>query len=84
MRTIEQVKEGLLQECPFGSGLKVGDVVTYTNDYGAEFEGKEIIGFASNKTSWAGYIYLNKDSYWFPVALKSITKQNRVEQKIEY
>ena len=42
MRTIEEVKEGLLQECPFGSGLKVGDIVTYTNDYGVELKEKKL------------------------------------------
>lgn len=76
MQTIEQVKEGLFQECPFGSGLKVGDKVTYTNDYGVSFENREIIGFGDKKTSWEGYIYLDKDSYWFPVALKSVKLEN--------
>jgi len=49
--------------------FKAGDVVVYTNEFGVSFEGKEILGFDAED----GKAYLNKDSYWFPVPLSSLS-----------
>jgi hypothetical protein len=80
MRTLEQVVESLLKECPFGSELKVGDKIDYTNDYGTVFPNLEVIGFGNEKTSWGGYIYLKKSSYWYPVTIESVKKSEDQEQ----
>jgi len=58
--------------------FKLGDKVIYTNDYGMTFE-HEIIGFdeSRNPMPFSEYfqdrfIYLDKDSYWFPVKAENI------------
>ena len=53
-------------------GLKVGDKVSFTNDYGVKFENRIIVGIDS--TDFHGRrFYLNKDSFWFPVRRESLT-----------
>lgn len=49
--------------------FKAGDKVVYTNEFGVSFEDKEILGFDTEE----GKAYLNKDSYWFPVPLSSLS-----------
>lgn len=45
--------------------LKVGDKVTFTNEYGCVFPDHEVLGFCE---LWEGRcVYIDKDSYWFPV-----------------
>ncbi|CAN7569646.1 hypothetical protein [Acidovorax delafieldii] len=56
------------QECDFN----VGDTVTFTNDYGVSFPGKLITGFAST-IEYGRFIYLDSDSWWFPVKPESLT-----------
>jgi len=46
-------------------GFSVGDDVVYTNDFGVRFE-CSIIGFSNNQD--AVEVYLNKDSYWYPIS----------------
>ena len=58
--------------------FKAGDVVVYTNQFGVSFENKEILGFDVEE----GKAYLNKDSYWFPVPLSSLSFEVP-EQKVE-
>ena len=51
--------------------FKIGDAVTFTNDYGVVFKGKRIVGFEK----WADgtrpdeqrYFYAPSDSPWFSV-----------------
>lgn len=53
-------------------GLKVGDKVTFTNDYGVKFNNRIIVGIDS--TDFHGRrFYLNSDSFWFPVRRESLT-----------
>lgn len=73
MQTLEQVKAGLLMQPPEGCDLKVGDKVTYTNDYGASFHGFTVIGFAK-EPRFGRFVHLDKDSYWVPVSRESLTK----------
>lgn len=57
------------------AGFKVGDTVEYTNSYGVKFSPYTIIGIEESAEFYGQQIYLNKDSYWFPVhpsALKHI------------
>ena len=57
-------------------GLAVGDVVTFTNDYGIAFMDKVITGFATEHNNFKDrFIYLDWHSYWFPVKLHQIKKQ---------
>lgn len=58
---------------PIPCDFEIGDQVTYTNDYGVEFEGLEVIGFAEEIDFYAGryqrFVYLDTGifgAYWFP------------------
>lgn len=73
MQTLEQVKAELLMQPPEGCDLKVGDKVTYTNDYGVSFHGLTVIGFAKEPCN-GRFVHLDTDSYWFPVKPESLTK----------
>lgn len=58
-------------ECEF----KVGDVVTFTNDYGVSFDGKEIIGFSNKEDMFNGrFIHWDGDAYWFPARPDQLKK----------
>ena len=47
------------------SGLAVGDMVAFTNDYGVVFGPKEVLAF---RKPWNGgrCVYIDSDAYWFP------------------
>lgn len=66
-----------LQECPRDFDLRVGDKVTYTNDYGVEFKGHTIVGFTNDHLlfKYGNCVYLDTDSYWFPVKPESLRKE---------
>ena len=69
----EQVK--VLKELE-NSDLKIGDIVTFTNEYGVQFEDIEILGFRNNTDFLPDRcVYLNQSSYWFPIKLTEIKKQ---------
>jgi hypothetical protein len=62
------------QTAPFDCRFKVGDTVTFTNDYGVSFENKTVIGFVSqeefdSKGSLENRrpIYIDTDCYWLGV-----------------
>jgi hypothetical protein len=59
-------------DCPF----VVGDVVSFTNDYGIVFENRKVVGFTlpGNELLGGNNVYLEKDAYWFPVHVKSLSK----------
>ena len=64
----EYIERELTNEAPKDSGLKVGDEVTWTNDYGVKFTNK-IIGF--NYTNefnkeYNRFVHLDTSAYWFP------------------
>lgn len=66
---------GLRTEPPVPCKLKIGDVVTYRNDYGCTFPDRKVIGFSKEVQSWGGFVHLEKDAWWFPVPLGSLTLQ---------
>lgn len=72
------IKNELTDAPPLPCHLKVGDVVTYTNEFGVHFEGKKVIGFSKEPTSWGAFVHLSKSAYWFPVPPKSC-KVEKVE-----
>ena len=80
MRDIETFKATLSQVAPDGCPFKVGDKVNYMNDYGVVFHDRIIIGFDDNpKTNqiakYGHCVFLDNDSYWYPVTPESLTKE---------
>jgi hypothetical protein len=57
--------------------FKVGDRVTFTNDYGLAFKGKTIVGLS--QWTWEGadpqqrYFYAPNDAPWYSVPESSLT-----------
>ena len=73
-RDFDQWKIGRnIQQTSERTSLKVGDNVTFTNEFGVSFEDNEILGF-DLEDFYGRFIYLDKDSYWFPVTEKSLIK----------
>lgn len=54
--------------------LKVGDKVTFTNDYGCAFTGHTVLGFCKPEAD-GRVVYLDYDCYWIPARLKNITAE---------
>ncbi len=76
MRTIQQVLNDIKQPLKEKDGLKVGDIVTFTNDYGVKFDGLTIIGIDADESFYKRCFYLNTDAYWFPHTFSELTKTN--------
>ena len=55
-----------------GENFKVGDKVTFTNDFGVKFHDLKIIGFSNPIYDGSGTVYLNTDCYWFPKKPQSL------------
>lgn len=59
--------------------LKVGDIVTFTNEYGVTFHDKVITGFwhsGIGEQLHDRIVYLAKDSWWFPVSVASLKRKD--------
>ncbi len=56
---------------PEGCNLKVGDVVTYTNDYGVVFRWRRVIGFAKDPR-FGRTVHFSGGAYWAPVRPESL------------
>lgn len=54
--------------------LQVGQMVTFTNEYGVSFINNEILGF-DNDPDYGRCVYLNTSSYWFAASVDSLTVQ---------
>lgn len=79
--TVEQFKEWaadkgieLTKEL---NGFKVGQSVTYTNDYGVIFKNRIIVGIAKynqfpNNPKKDSHIFFEESAWWFPSKLTSI------------
>lgn len=57
-----------------GEPFAVGDVVTFTNDYGVKFEGNRIMGFSDPIYPNSGTVYLDNCSWWFPNKPEQLSK----------
>lgn len=75
--TMKQVIAEISKESLTGCGFKLGDRVTFTNEYGVAFEGNRIIGFGLPAYKGGGTVYLDKDAYWFPVSPESLKLEYR-------
>lgn len=64
--------------------IKVGDMVMYTNQFGATFGPYEVMAISKDNSLWkyGRCVYLNKKSYWFPCKPEELTliKQNSNEE----
>ena len=64
-----------LNDNPADAGIetdfRVGQQVSFTNEYGVRFEPHVIMGFCKPELS-GRCVYLDYDCYWFPTELKSL------------
>lgn len=74
-----------LESPPVPCEFCVGDIVTFTNDYGISFPDRIITGF-SPSVEGGRFIYYDSESWWFPVSAESLTKQTQlnVERDINH
>ena len=49
--------------------------MTFTNDNGIAFHGHVVTGFSPTVEGGGRFVYLDKDSWWFPVRPENLTKQ---------
>ena len=76
MITLQDFKKQINSTSPIECSLKVGDRVIYKNDFEIKFGPFEVIGFEKKEDISGGrFVYLNSDSYWFPVKADQLTKQ---------
>lgn len=68
--------ETLNSEPPVPCDFKVGEKVTFTNEYGVSFSPHTIVGFDADDSFYGRFIYLDYDCYWFPAAPDSLTLLN--------
>lgn len=67
----------------FKPKFKIGDIVTFKNDYGVEFHNIKILAYDDEKPrtdkNWEyGRYYVNTESYWFPNKESQLTKQPKL------
>lgn len=73
---------GLCKEPPVSCNLKVGDKVTYTNEYGGKFPGLVVIGFARDDSFYGRFIHIaypddpDSGAWWFPHRRDELKKEN--------
>jgi hypothetical protein len=56
------------------TSLRPGQKVTYTNEYGVSFNSLTVMGFCEPQNGRC--VYLNKDSYWYPVNPENLTVED--------
>lgn len=80
MTTQNEIPEDLCDTPPTPCNFKVGDQVTFINDYGVVFENKTVIGFAP-KVEGGRFVYFSPhDAWWFPVNPKNLIPSPREAQ----
>lgn len=74
-RTGEKISDRLSDVLPNPErDFHKGQEVMFTNEYGVTFGAFEILGFSENPQQFYGRcVYLDKDSYWFPVRPSELT-----------
>ena len=55
------------------TNIKVGQICTYTNDFGVYFTGHKILGFCKPEDNYGKCVYLDIDCYWSPQRIDSIS-----------
>lgn len=80
----DMVKNDLSKFPPVACDFKLGDVVTFTNEYGVKFKGLKVIGFEKEiDPDWlpGRFIYLDTSCYWFPKSPESLTLEHRHQER---
>ncbi len=69
----------LRQEPPSPCSFKVGDRVTFTNEFGVSFRAMRVIGFANDDSFYGRFIHIvgpdHPGAYWFPHAPSELTRE---------
>lgn len=55
-------------------GFKVGDKVTFINDYGVKFHGHTILGFVT-PDEYGRCVHLDTDCWWFEKRIDQLKKE---------
>jgi hypothetical protein len=81
MREVQAYADAKLRkEPPVQCDLKVGDRVTYTNEYGVSFPRMLVIGFAHDDSFYGRFVHLagpdHPGAYWFPHRRDELAKEN--------
>lgn len=62
------------KDAPEDSPFRVGDKVTFTNDFGVSFPGYTVIGFTNEGEGLYGRnVFLDKAAYWYPASYGNLT-----------
>lgn len=75
---VKEFKIKVLDKAPEGVELKVGDIVSFTNQQGVVFYNREVLGFAPpthELYQYGNMVYLNSDSYWMPKKIQLLEIQ---------
>ena len=75
-RFTEKVRTGdieISEEKELG-GLKIGQKVTFTNDYGVKFSGHKVLAFQCPDRHGRS-VFIDIDCFWFPCTLESLTPE---------
>ncbi len=70
------IKLRVFEKPPIECNFKVGDIVTYTNDYDVSFHGLKVLGF-DDEISYGRFVFLDTDSFWFPVDPEQLKLEKR-------
>lgn len=71
----EQFKSELLTESVIPTEFKVGDFVTFTNEFGVFFRRPiQVIGFEEKCSLSDRFIYTESDAYWYPSKATELKK----------
>lgn len=76
---LQQYARNLRQTPPVKCDFKVGELVTFTNQFGVAFPDMRVIGFADDDLFYGRFIHLagpkHPEAFWFPHAPDELTKQ---------
>jgi len=71
---ITKYAQALLKTPPEKTDFKIGDKVTFINDYGVHFNNLTVIGYSDDILYRYGkFIHLDSDSYWYPHSPDQLT-----------
>lgn len=72
---VESLEKEPLIKCDF----KVGDKVTFTNEYGVVFPNHVVVGFANQEQIFnSRFIFIDSDAYWFPKSPEQLKLESEI------
>ena len=69
------VPKDMQEHPPIACQFKVGDSVFFKNDNGVTFS-RKVLGYAPKPSMSGRFVYINSDSWWFPVSPASLSIRN--------